>query len=234
MPTAAFIVIGDEILSGKFADENSPFMIRKLREQGVDLRKIAIIPDDMRQIADEVRLCSDQFDHVFTSGGVGPTHDDITLEAVAQAFKEPLVLFDEVVRLLNARFQGNIPDAALRMAQLPESAVLHWEEGLRFPLVSVHNVFVFPGVPSFLRAKFDAGSHRWHGEPVHLAKVVSEQSEVAIASILEAAQTQWPELSVGSYPRFDEEKFHVIATIEGRDAAAVEACRAWLNQQLEN
>ena len=193
---------------------------------------MSVVPDDIAQIADEVRRCAESFDHVFTSGGVGPTHDDITLEAVAKAFDEPLVLFDEVVEILDTRFQGNIPEAALRMAHLPQSATLHWEEGLRFPLVSVHNVFVFPGVPSFLRAKFEAGAHRWHGEPVHLAKVVSEQSEVAIASILEAAQDKWPELSVGSYPRFEAKRFHVIATIEGRNQDAVEACRAWLSQRL--
>jgi FAD synthetase len=232
MPTAAFIAIGDEILSGKFADQNSPYMIRRLREQGVDLKKIAVVPDEIAAIADEVQRCSLAFDHVFTSGGVGPTHDDITLEAVAEAFGEKLVVFDEVLELLQRRYGKNIPDPALQMARLPESAELHWEKGLKFPLVVVRNVVVFPGVPSFLQIKFEAGAHRWTGSPVHIARVYTRQSEVSIAEILAEAQSRWPDLSVGSYPRFEEEEFHVIATIEGRDPDQVEICATWLRSAL--
>jgi molybdenum cofactor synthesis domain-containing protein len=233
MPTAAFIAIGDEILAGKFADENSPFMIKRLREQGVDLKRVVIVSDNLQDIADEIRRCAKAYDHVFTSGGVGPTHDDITLEAVAMAFDEALILFDDIVRILNARYPGTIPEPALRMALLPESAKLHWEEGLKFPLVTAHNVVIFPGVPSFLRIKFEAGAHYWVGEPFHLAQVLSWRSEVEIADILSEAQARWPGLSVGSYPRFEAKRFHVLATIEGRDSEAVEACRAWIAGTLD-
>jgi FAD synthetase len=232
MPTAAFIAIGDEILAGKFLDENSPFMIKRLREQGIDLKRVVIISDDLNDIASEVRRCSDTYDHVFTSGGIGPTHDDITLEAVAMAFGEELVLFKEIVDILNARYPNTIPEPALRMARLPASAKIHWEEGLRFPLVSTHNVFIFPGVPSFLRIKFEAGAHRWVGEPIHLAQILTWKQEVAIADTLSAAQARWPDLSVGSYPRFDAEKVHVLATVEGRNEQEVEACRAWIADAL--
>ena len=232
MPTAAFIAIGDEILSGKFADQNSPYMIRRLREQGVDLKRIVVVPDEVQAIADEVRRCSRAFDHVFTSGGVGPTHDDITLEAVAQAFGEELVLFSEVLELLQRRYGQNIPEPALRMARLPKSAELHWEEGLKFPLVSVRNVFVFPGVPSFLQIKFEAGAYRWTGSPIHIARVYTSKSEVSIADILSEAQSRWPSVAVGSYPRFEADTFHVIATIEGREKEAVEHCADWLKSAL--
>ena len=232
MPTAAFIAIGDEILAGKFEDQNSPYMIRRLREQGVDLKRVVVVPDDLDTIAHEVRFCSERYDHVFTSGGIGPTHDDITLEAIAQAFEEPLVLFEEIVALMRRRFGEEIPDPALQMARLPESTQLHWEDGLKFPLVSVHNVFVFPGVPSFLRIKFEAGAHKWMGEPVTTARVVTQSDEVGIAAILAAAEERWPQVSVGSYPRFDDGPFHVIATIEGRNPEQVEACRAWLESKL--
>ena len=234
MPTAAFIAIGDEILAGKFEDKNSPFMIQRLREQGVDLKRVVVVPDDRDTIADEVRYCSERFDHVFTSGGIGPTHDDITLEAIAQAFGEPLVLFKEIVDLLRRRFGEEIPEPALQMARLPESTLLHWEDGLKFPLVSVHNVFIFPGVPSFLRIKFEAGAHKWMGDPIYTAKVVTQSDEVGIAHTLSEAESRWPQVSVGSYPRFDDGPFHVIATIEGRDAEMVEACRTWLEAELPN
>jgi len=234
MPTAAFIAIGDEILAGKFQDENSPFMIRRLREQGVDLKRVVIVPDDLSVICSEVRRCSAEYDHVFTSGGVGPTHDDITLEAVAQAFGEKLIVFDEIVALLKRRYGKKIPEPAMQMARLPESSVLHWEEGLRFPLVSTHNVFIFPGVPSFLQIKFEAGAHRWMGAPVFTARVVTVNDEVSIAETLREAESRWPAVSVGSYPRFNEDPFHVIATIEGRDEAEVEACRQWLQVSLSS
>ncbi|MEC7241205.1 MAG: competence/damage-inducible protein A [Myxococcota bacterium] len=234
MPTAAFIAIGDEILAGKFQDENSPYMIRRLREQGVDLKRIVVLPDDLEILAQEVRFCSERFDHVFTSGGIGPTHDDITLEAIALAFHEPLVLFDDIVQLMRRRFGDTIPEPALQMARLPKSTQLHWEEGLKYPLVSVRNVFIFPGVPSFLKIKFEAGAYKWMGEPVHTAKVVTQSDEVGIAATLSEAEARWPDVSVGSYPRFDDGPFHVIATIEGRNAEQVEACRSWLEDQLPN
>ena len=102
-PTAAIIIIGDEILSGKFVDENTPFLIRRLRALGVDLRRAVIIPDDLAEIAREVSLAADRYDLVFTTGGVGPTHDDVTLEGVARAFGVPLVTYPRLVSLLREK-----------------------------------------------------------------------------------------------------------------------------------
>ena len=123
MTTAAVIIIGNEILSGKFADENGPYAIRRLRELGVDLERMVVIPDTPEVIAAEVSLASQRFDWVFTSGGVGPTHDDVTLESVAAGLGESLVLHPDLLALLDGFGIERTP-SSLRMARVPESTRL--------------------------------------------------------------------------------------------------------------
>lgn len=228
MPRAAAIIIGNEILSGKFADENAPFLVRRLRELGVDLARIVVIPDEMDVVADEVRAASARYDHVFTTGGVGPTHDDLTLPAIARAFGVPLVRHPELERILRQKLGDDVPAAALRMAEIPEGAELWWDGEVRFPLVVMRNVCIFPGVPMLLVRKFEAVAHRFRHVPVHLARVWTYRQEPEIADVLTEATVRWPEVAVGSYPRFELEPPQVLVTIEARDPDAVEACRAWI------
>lgn len=231
MRSAAVVIIGDEILKGKFADENTPFLVRQLRALGVDLVRVVVVPDVVDEIAEEVRRCSDKAELVFTTGGVGPTHDDRTLEAIAAAFEVPLVSCPELVELLGRKV-ATMNDAARRMTELPEGYELLWDEGIWFPLVKVRNVHVFPGVPSFLKLKFEAACWRWRGEPVVARTLTTEQTELQIAARLTEAQARFPAVEIGSYPRF-EGPHHVIVTLEGRDPDAVEACEAWLAERLE-
>ncbi|MFN7146897.1 MAG: molybdopterin-binding protein, partial [Myxococcota bacterium] len=161
MPTAAVIVIGNEILTGKFADENGPYLVRRLRELGVDLGRIVVIPDVIEVIASEVRAASSTFDHVFTSGGVGPTHDDLTFPAIAAAFDRPLERNAALVKVIEERSKGPLTTAAYRMAEVPVGAELWWDGDVLFPLVVMKNVAIFPGVPSLFRLKFEAVAHRF-------------------------------------------------------------------------
>ncbi len=232
MKTATVLIIGDEILSGKYADENSPYLIRRLREMGVRLCRIQVLPDDPEVIAEAVRQALAQVDWVFTTGGVGPTHDDRTMEAIARAFGLRLEPRPELVAVIEGHFKDRATDAALRMAQVPEGAELWWDGDVRFPLVVVRGVHIFPGVPSLLRLKFEAAAARWQGTPVSTDRLVTGEQEVAIAARLDHAQRRWPQVDIGSYPRLDEQPRHVVVTIEGIDAQAVAACRAWLRDQL--
>ena len=232
MRTAAVVIIGDEILKGKFADENTPYLVRQLRALGVDLVRVAIVPDVVDEIADEVRRCSSRAEIVFTTGGVGPTHDDVTLEAIAEAFRVPLVSCPDLVELLGRRV-SDMNEAARRMTELPEGYELLWDEGIWFPLVKVQNVHVFPGVPAFLKLKFEAACWRWRGEPVVARTLTTDESELQIAARLTEAQERFSMVEIGSYPRFDDGPRHVIVTLEGRDSDAVEACEAWLAERLE-
>lgn len=226
MPTAAIVIIGNEILTGKFPDENAPFLIGRLRALGCDLGRVVVIPDVPGVIAAEVRACSEAFDHVFTTGGVGPTHDDLTMPSVAQAFGVPVWRHPELEALLRDRMGAACNEAALRMADVPQGAELWWDGPVRFPLVVMRNVAIFPGVPALLKLKFDAVAHRFQGVPVQTRRVWTFRTEPEIADALTEAAERWPGVDIGSYPRFERTPHEVLLTMESRDPAALDACCA--------
>lgn len=233
MPSAAVIIIGNEILSGKFPDENGPYLIRRLRELGVDLGRIVVLPDVIEVIASEVRAASARFDHVFTTGGVGPTHDDLTFPAIAAAFDRPLARHPVLARVLEERSQGrSVNVAAYRMTEVPVGAELWWDGSVVYPLVVMHNVAIFPGVPALLKLKFEAVAHRFQGVPVVCRRLVTELGEPEIADALTEAAERWPAVAIGSYPRFETSPHTVIVTMEGRDPDALAACEAWLVERV--
>ncbi len=231
MPTAAVVIIGDEILSGKFADENGPFLIRRMQELGCDLGRIVVIGDAVSEIAEEVGRCAERYDHVLTTGGVGPTHDDRTLEGIAAAFGLPLELREELVALIR-RFELPETPANLRMATLPVGAVLVSAPGSSFPVVRVRNVWVFPGVPRLMRTKFDDVAAAFAGERVQRVRLYCLQRETEIAETLAEIQEANPEAIIGSYPRWGATTFRVIVSVDGRDTAAVAATVAALRARL--
>lgn len=218
MPTAGILVIGNEILSGKVTDANSPYLCRELRALGVDVERILTIPDDVQVIACEVRAMSAAYDLVFTSGGIGPTHDDLTMDGVAKAFGRKVVRSDSIAARI-ARAQGREPnESQLKMAMVPEGSALVDAGDLWFPVVIVENVYVFPGIPELLCKKFESIRERFRGVPVLLKRVFVKRPESDIASSLHAVLLEFPELMLGSYPRIGEESFHVLLTLESRDA----------------
>lgn len=228
MATAAVVIIGNEILSGKFPDENAPYLIRRLRELGVDLGRVVVIPDEVEVIAAEVRGCSAAFDHVFTTGGVGPTHDDLTMLGIARAFGVSVLRHPRLEGVLRERLGERANEAALRMADVPAGADLWWDGQVRFPLVVMHNVAIFPGVPALLRMKFEAVAQRFAGVPVTLRRLWTLETEPAIADALTAAAGRWGTVAIGSYPRFELAPPRVLVTLESRDDDALEACEAFL------
>jgi molybdenum cofactor synthesis domain-containing protein len=218
VPTAGIIVIGNEVLSGKVTDTNSPYLCRELRALGVDVERILTIPDVIDVIAREVRWMSERYDLVFTSGGIGPTHDDLTMDGVAQAFGRELELSSSIAARI-ARAQGKEPnESQLKMAMLPKGATVIDAGDLWFPVVIVENVHVFPGVPELLIKKFVSIRDRFRGEPFLLKNVYVKRRESEIASSLNDLLREFPELLLGSYPKLGEEGFHVLLTLESRDA----------------
>ncbi|MEE2664682.1 MAG: molybdopterin-binding protein [Myxococcota bacterium] len=232
MPAAGLLVIGNEILSGKVIDTNSPYLARELRELGVDLERILTIPDEVDLIASEVRAMSTAYDYVFTSGGIGPTHDDMTLEAVARAFDRPIVENASMVERME-RAQGKPPNESQRkMAMIPENAVLIDSGDLWFPVVVVENVHIFPGIPELLQKKFQSIRERFRGIPFHLRRVFVTLREHDIAHSLNDLLGEFPELMLGSYPRIGEEHYRVLLTLESRDRAYLERAIASLLDRL--
>lgn len=233
MKQAALLIIGDEILSGKFADENAPYLIGRLRSLGCRVRRVVVLSDVIDDIAQETARSSADCDFVFTTGGVGPTHDDITMRSIAAAFELPLVSHPRLERVLREKIKGELTPAALRMAQVPEGSELWWDGGMTFPLIVTRNVHIFPGVPSIMRLKFEAVAERFRGKVLHTARVVTGEYETQIAARLEQAVGRFPSVAIGSYPRYDEGPRHVIVTMEGLDAAQVRAAQDWLEGVLK-
>jgi molybdenum cofactor synthesis domain-containing protein len=222
VPTAGILVIGNEILSGKVVDENSPYLCRELRLLGVDVERIVTIPDDVATIAEQVKAMSQAYDLVFTSGGIGPTHDDLTIEGVAAAFGRAIEHSESIAERIE-RATGHPPNQSqLKMAMIPAGATLLDAGDLWFPLVVIENVYVFPGIPELLRRKFESTRERFRGVPFVLKRVYVKRRESEIAGSLNDLLREYPELLLGSYPRIQEEAFAVLLTLESRDAGYVQ------------
>src|SRR5262245_61197137 len=192
--TAGIILVGNEILSGKIADVNAAYLCRELRGLGVDVRRINVIPDEVEGIAAEVRDFSRRYDHVFTSGGVGPTHDDVTIEGVARGLGVAVVRHPALVALLDAYYQGQLTEARLKMAEVPDGADLLSGESMRFPVIVARNVYVLPGVPEIFRQKFDAIKERFRDTPYLLCSVFVSMGEGTLADHLNTLLLEYPDL----------------------------------------
>lgn len=217
--TASCVVVGNEILSGKVRDSNAWTLATWLRQRGVDLHRIQVIPDVVDTIAQVVAQESQRSTWVFTSGGVGPTHDDLTYKGVAQAFGLPVRRHPELRARMEAHYQERISEVRLRMADLPHPAVLHATPPLWVPVVQVHNVFVLPGIPMLFERMLQGVAHLVQGVPITLCTVDTMQGEEDIALILEDVLRQFPGLELGSYPKMDDPDHRVRLTLESRDAA---------------
>lgn len=230
--TAGILVIGNEILSGKTADENAVFLARELRELGVDVRKISVIPDVVETIAQETRLFSQAHDYVFTTGGVGPTHDDLTMEGIALAFGRKIHRDPQLERALRGYYAPELVEPNLRMADVPEGTRLIGSPGLWFPVIVVENVFIFPGVPAILQRKFLRIREMFRETPFHLREVYLRADEGQIAAILHGVLARFPDLLLGSYPYFDDRTYSIKLTLESKDPSYVDAAHGMLISEL--
>jgi molybdenum cofactor synthesis domain-containing protein len=220
--SCALVVVGNEILSGKVQDSNAYFAARELRKIGVALARIATIPDELDLIAGEVAYCSRNFDFVITSGGVGPTHDDLTMEGVARAFNRRLVLEPNLERIIREHFRDRSLDAGLKMAEVPEGAILNEAGDIRFPTVQIENVYVLPGIPQLFEAKLRALSSGFATDPYFMRAIYLSANEGAIAEHLNDCMRNFPELMLGSYPRIGDPEYRVKLTLESKNAAYLE------------
>ena len=230
LTTAAAIIIGDEILTGKFSDENGPYLISRLRKLGVDLKRLVIIGDEPGIVATEVARCSEACDYVFTTGGVGPTHDDITLQGVAAAFDVELIVDPTLVEILR-KYGMELNSAALRMATVPQGSRLLFVDS-HYPILVFRNVYVFPGIPKLFRTKFEAVAPELSGTKVHTARIYTNEVETVIAARLEKVADLFPQVAIGSYPRLGQSQYKVIVTLESRVQSDVELAYQALCREL--
>jgi molybdenum cofactor synthesis domain-containing protein len=217
--TACALIIGNEILSGRTQDANLAFLAQGLNDVGIRLREARVIPDDPGVIVSTVSEVRHAFDYVFTTGGIGPTHDDITAQCVADAFAVGLVVHPEARRLLETHYPpGQFNEARLRMAMVPEGAVLLPNPISRAPGFQIDNVFVLPGVPSIMQGIFEQLKHRLIGGERILSRSIScHLGEGTLAQDLGALQNRHPDVEIGSYPYFRRGDFGVTLVLRGTD-----------------
>ncbi|WNG16837.1 competence/damage-inducible protein A [Cystobacter fuscus] len=234
---AAAIIIGNEVLTAKVVDANGPHLIQRLREVGVPLRSLEIVPDEVDAIVDAVARARLKAKYVFTSGGIGPTHDDVTVRAVALALGRQVVRLPEMVALISqmSRERGHeqVPPETLRLADAPEGAVLLAHPGLGFPVLTVEDLFLLPGVPQLFRSQLEAVLSRLSGAPVYLRVLYLGVGESAVAGVLDRVALDMPHVSIGSYPMFDPSlDYQVKVTVESGERDSVEEALARLQAGL--
>lgn len=224
-PTAAMLVIGDEILSGRTRDANMHHLANRLTEIGIDLREVRVVADDRNAIVAAVRALSEAYDHVFTSGGIGPTHDDITADCIAAAFGAEIGVRDDARAILQAHYDRSgleLNAARLRMARIPDGATLIDNPVSAAPGFTLENVYVMAGVPKIFEAMVASVLPTLTGgAPLSSETLRIERGEGDIAEVLGGLAEEFDDLSFGSYPFIKDGIYGANVVVRGPDASRV-------------
>jgi molybdenum cofactor synthesis domain-containing protein len=221
---ASALLIGNELLSGKVHESNLLELARTLRAVGVALRRVVMVPDEPELIGREVRDQSQTFDVVFTSGGVGPTHDDVTIESIAHAFGVPAKIDPTMERLLRNAYGDRTTDGHLRMALVPDGAVLATTPEILWPTVVFKNIWILPGVPEIFRMKL-AVVRAWVQGPEKFVSraVFTKMDEADLKPLLDDVVREHPDVDVGSYPKWFDATYKTKITFDSRSGERVDA-----------
>jgi molybdenum cofactor synthesis domain-containing protein len=216
--TAAALIIGNEILSGKIQDQNLSALAHTLRSLGIELARASFVKDTIDVVAGELVELSQVHDVVFTSGGVGPTHDDITIDALATAFDRPVVVDEAVATLIRKAYGDKCTEAHLRMARVPEGARLVSTGDVAWPTVVMHNVWVLPGVPEIFRMKLDVVRDHLRGPAEFASRALYVQiDESDLKPLLDQIVEAHPTVEVGSYPKWFDSSYKTKVTFDAID-----------------
>ena len=230
---AAAVVIGNEVLTAKVQDLNGALLIRRLRERGIPLHSLTIVPDEVDAIVEAVSRARLAARHVFTSGGIGPTHDDVTVRAVSLALGRSVVRVPELEKLVRHHYGERATAEAMRLAEAPEGAELLYRDGAWYPVLSCMGIYMLPGVPQLFKLQLETGLARLPGHPVHLRCLYLSSGEAEIARVLDRVALEMPEVAIGSYPQFDKSlDYSVKITVEHPEAGPVETALGRLRKDL--
>jgi molybdenum cofactor synthesis domain-containing protein len=223
--TACVLIIGNEILSGRTQDTNLQHIALTLGQWGIQVREARVVPDVEEIIVDSVNEARNGFDYVFTTGGIGPTHDDITAECIAKAFAVPLVTHPEIARMLETRpAPPDVMAARMRMARVPEGASLVDNTTGGPPCFRIENVYVMAGIPGVMKAMLGSLEGKLKSGPVVRSRSVTAfLGESTIAQALAEIQEKFPDVDLGSYPFFRQERYGTSLVMRGTDEATLDA-----------
>jgi molybdenum cofactor synthesis domain-containing protein len=216
--SAAALVIGNEILSGKIADANVSELAKLLRALGIRLERVVMLPDEVAILAEEIRALSARFDVLFTSGGVGPTHDDVTVAAVARAFQVEVIEEPKLAALLRSVYGERITDAHLLMARVPSGSLLCGAPDVEWPTPVKNNVWMLPGIPDLFRLKL-LTVRAWLSGPTPFVSraLYLRLDEPALKPMLDAVVGRHREVEIGSYPKWFDPTYRTLVTFDGPD-----------------
>jgi molybdenum cofactor synthesis domain-containing protein len=219
--TAALVVIGDEILSGRTQDKNIAQLATWLNEQGIRLAEVRVVPDVSERIGEAVNALRAKHDYLFTTGGIGPTHDDITVDAVAAAFGVPVIVHPEARQILVDYYRdraGGLTEARLRMARTPDGAELLRNPSSGAPGIKIGNVYILAGVPSIAASMLEALTGMLEGgRPVVSVTIGARAAESDVADLLRETEAAHPGVAIGSYPFFRDGRFGSNFVIRSED-----------------
>lgn len=223
MQTAAALIIGNEILGGKIQEGNVYALACLLRRRGVELARILVVPDDLSTIAEELLALSERFDHIFTSGGVGPTHDDVTMAAIAHAFGVNVVREPRLENLLRDHYGQAVTENHLLLANVPDGASQLYIDRSPWPVTVFRNVWILPGVPEIFQMKLDIVAEHLKGDVPFVSRAVfTKLDEANLKPILDSTVASHPNVDIGSYPRWQDPTYETKVTFDGKDRDAVE------------
>jgi molybdenum cofactor synthesis domain-containing protein len=234
--TAMVLLIGDELLSGRTTDKNLPVIAQKLGEKGISVIEARVLPDNADVIVDTLRKWSPRVDYVLTTGGIGPTHDDITASCVAQAVDRPFVRHPGAVEALKSYYKPeDLNEARLSMADMPQGANLIPNPVTGAPGFFINNIFVMAGVPSIMGAMLDfVLDHLTPGAVIHSQTLTTTLMEGEMAHILSAVQDHYPDVKIGSYPHFQGNKRGVSLVLRTPDLHRLKQAAETLEAALHN
>jgi molybdenum cofactor synthesis domain-containing protein len=233
--TAALVVIGDEILSGRTQDANVAQVATWLNRQGIRFEEVRVVPDRQDRIVEAVNALRGRYDYLFTTGGIGPTHDDITVDSIAAAMGVPVVIHPEARAILESYYaeRGGVTEARLRMARVPEGAELIPNAHSGAPGVRIGNIFIMAGVPHIAGRMLEALDGKLEGgRPLLSVTIGAYAAESEVANLLRETEEGHPGIAIGSYPFYGGGRLGANFVTRGEDQAAVDACASDLRERL--
>ena len=231
---ASLIIIGNEILSGRTQDKNLSYLATWLNEIGIQLSEVRVIRDEEDEIVDTLNLLRSKYDYVFTTGGIGPTHDDITSESVAKAFNVELEVHPGALNILREYYKDSeLTEARMKMAKIPKGAILVENPVSKAPGFKIENVFVMAGIPKIMQGMLEgAKTHLSKGDPVQSESIDVFMPESFIAEEFSKLQAQFREVEIGSYPFNKDGKYGTSLVMRSSDSKKLSDCKVQLELMI--
>ena len=233
--TSAILIIGNEILSGRTVDKNTSFIAKWLGELGISVEEVRVVPDKEQVIINSLNELRKKYQYVFTTGGIGPTHDDITSESVAKAFGKKYDYNKEAYTILEKYYaKSDFNEGRKKMARMPEGATLIYNDNVSAPAFSVENVFVLPGIPSYVEAMIpQLKKVLVSGKKIISVTCDAKVRESSIAVDLEDIQNKYPEIDIGSYPYSSQKGFGTMLVMRSIDETQVNNCKKEIESMIQ-